>query len=429
MTPLAHGVGTRADLPLPLTLVVIGAGVALVASFIGLGALWRTPRLTSGQGRPTPRLLDDLRLRKALQAAVLALSVFVLVVAWTGPEALSANLAPWVLYVTFWVGLVPLSLLLGPVWHVLNPLRTTHALLFRGAGRPDLARRLGAFPAALSLLVFAWVELAAPDRSNPRNVALFLSLYAAFHLLASAFVGSAWFHSGEGFGFYSRLLGSLAPLGRGPDGTLVWRSPLRGAATFPAVRGLWSVLVVLVGSTAFDGLTRTTAWQDSRYGGETNTGGATLGLAAMVVLVGLLYAAGALAAGRTAGVRGALDENAHTLSPIAAGYAIAHYFSLLLLDGQTTLLLASDPFGTGANLFGTAGGSVNYLLVSPRTISLVQVGAIVVGHVVGLLLAHERALVLDGQGTRPHRPWVAQLPLLTVMVVLTCGGLLLLLGS
>jgi hypothetical protein len=426
--PLAHGVGTRADLPLPVTLVVVGAGVALVASFVGLGALWRTPRLTTGEGRPAPRALDDPRLRTALQAGVLALSAFVLVVAWTGPASVTANLAPWVLYVTFWVGLVPLSLLLGPVWHVVNPLRTLQRFLPSGA-RPELAARLGAYPAAVSLLAFAWLELASPNRSDPRHVAVFLTVYAGVHLLASAYVGSSWFVAGEGFGLYSRLLGSLAPLGRGPDGRLVWRSPLRGAATFPAVHGLWSVVVVLVGSTAFDGLTRTTTWQSSRYGGESNTGGATLGLTAVVVLVGVLYASATQAAGRTAGVRGCLDRYAHTLAPIAAGYAMAHYFSLFLLDGQTTFLLASDPFGTGANLFGTAGGSVNYLLVSPRTISLVQVGAIVVGHVVGLLLAHERALVLDGIGTRPHRPWVAQLPLLAVMVVLTCGGLLLLLGS
>ncbi len=149
----------------------------------------------------------------------------------------------------------------------------------------------------------------------------------------------------------------------------------------------------------------------------------------MVLVVAALYAAGAWVAGRAAGAPDALDAYAHSLVPIAAGYAIAHYFSLFLLDGQTTFLLASDPFGTGANLLGLTGGAVDYLLVSARTISLVQVGAIVVGHVAGLVLAHDRALVLDRTGTRPHRPWVAQLPLLTVMVALTCGGLLLLLGS
>ena len=115
--------------------------------------------------------------------------------------------------------------------------------------------------------------------------------------------------------------------------------------------------------------------------------------------------------------------------PIAAGYAVAHYFSLLLLDGQTTWILASDPFDKGWDLFGTRDAVVDYTLVSPRVISLVQVFAIVVAHLVGLALAHDRALELDRLGTRPHRPWVAQLPLMLLMVALTSGGLALLLGS
>ena len=35
----AHGVGTRADLPLPFTALLVGASLALVASFVALGAL------------------------------------------------------------------------------------------------------------------------------------------------------------------------------------------------------------------------------------------------------------------------------------------------------------------------------------------------------------------------------------------------------
>jgi hypothetical protein len=97
---------------------------------------------------------------------------------------------------------------------------------------------------------------------------------------------------------------------------------------------------------------------------------------------------------------------------------------LLLLDGQLTWILASDPFQSGLNLFGTAFGAVNYTLVTPRTISLVQVGAIVLGHVVGVVLAHDRAVrVAPGP-----RTLVAQYPLLLVMVTFTVCGLGLLLG-
>ncbi|MBX6766832.1 MAG: hypothetical protein IRY90_06740 [Actinomadura rubrobrunea] len=49
------------------------------------------------------------------------LAVLVVAVAFTGPPPQSADLAPWALYVTFWVGLVPASVLLGPVWRRVNP--------------------------------------------------------------------------------------------------------------------------------------------------------------------------------------------------------------------------------------------------------------------------------------------------------------------
>ena len=51
---------------------------------------------------------------------------------------------------------------------------------------------------------------------------------------------------------------------------------------------------------------------------------------------------------------------AHTLVPIAVAYVVAHYFSLVALQGQALASLASDPLGNGANIFGTASVSVNY---------------------------------------------------------------------
>ncbi len=52
---LAHGVGGRGALPLPYDFLVRGAAVALLASFLGLGMLWRSPRLRAGAaGRELP---------------------------------------------------------------------------------------------------------------------------------------------------------------------------------------------------------------------------------------------------------------------------------------------------------------------------------------------------------------------------------------
>jgi hypothetical protein len=115
---------------------------------------------------------------------------------------------------------------------------------------------------------------------------------------------------------------------------------------------------------------------------------------------------------------------AHSLVPIAFAYVVAHYFSFLLIEGQLGFAALSDPFGRGWNLFGTADHLVNLTLLSPTTIWYVQVVAIVVGHVGGVILAHDRAIAA-------YPPDVAlrtQYALLAVMVVFTATGLLILSG-
>ena len=431
---LAHGVGTRADLPVPVTLAIMGAAVAVLVSFLALGLLWPTPRLRGEQaGRALPlglqKLLDSPVLRVVLRLLALAISGLVLSVALFGPVDPPANIAPWALFITFWVGLVPASLLLGPVWKLLNPLRTLHAALAKVTGPAPGADRLeslGYWPAAGALLAFCWFELAYPERSTPAKVGTFLVVYSLVQLAAALYFGAGWFARGDGFEVYSTLLGRLSPLGRRADGRLVLRSPLDGAAGLATTRGLAAVVVVLVGTTAFDGLTRTTFWQNGPgISGDARSLPQLIGLTLMVALVAGLYVLATTVAGRVAGIDNGPAVYAHSVIPIAAGYAIAHYFSLLLLDGQLTWILASDPFQHGLNLFGTAANAVDYTAVSPRTISVVQVLAIVVGHVVGVVLAHERAVTVSSG----YKARTAQYPLLLVMVFFTIGGLLLLLGG
>jgi hypothetical protein len=428
---VAHGVGSRADLPVPVWLAISGAAFAVIASFAALGLLWPKPRLNADAGRPVPAAVqaavDSPITTWLARTVVLAVSGLVVAVALFGPAQPPENLGVYGFYVTFWVGLVPVSLLLGPVWRRVNPLRTLHALLalLTGPGpATDRLDRIGLWPAAVAVLCYAWLELAYPERSQPGTVGLFLVFYAVAQLIAALWWGPGWFARGDGFEVYSTLLGRLAPIGRRSDGRLVLRNPLNGAEGTPLLPGLAAVVVVLVGTTAFDGVTRTQWWQN----GPGQAGGsavllATLGLLDTVGLVAALYAGATWLSGRISDAGDGPATYAHSLIPIAAGYAVAHYFSLLLLDGQLTWILASDPFRTGLDLFGTAGNTVDYTAISPRTISLVQVGAIVLGHVLGLVLAHDRAVRVA-----PGRALVAQYPLLVVMVLFTVGGLGLLLG-
>jgi hypothetical protein len=429
----AHGIGSRTDLPIPIGFALYGAGAAILIGFVVLLLFWRAPRLGgSSAGRPLPdvvqRTVESAPFRRGTQALALAGAVLLTAVALTGPAETDRNLAPWALYVTFWVGLVPASLLLGPVWRIANPLRLLHRLLAAVLPAPPGAGRLpalGLWPAAVSLLLFLWLELVYPARSEPGTVAVFLIGYTAVHLALAAWFGEEWFARGDGFEVYSGLVARLSPWGRRNDGRLVARSPLANALATPETPGLAAVVVVLLGSTAFDGLSRTVFWQTGP-GRAGDIASGTFGLAVMVALAAGLYVLGTRLAGRLAGQAQRIQPRryAATVIPIALGYTVAHYFSLLVLDGQKTWILASNPFGLAeVDLFGTYGNVVDLTAVGPDAIALVQVGAIIVGHVLGVTLAHERAL-LSARRARASD----QLPLVIAMVLFTLGGLGLLFG-
>jgi hypothetical protein len=442
---LAHGLGGRSDLPVPLYLAQYGAAMALIFSFAALGSFWRTPRLErdpAGGGRPLPaavqRLADAPATRAALRLLGLVLAAVVLAAAALGPDDPAANPAPTWLYIWFWVGLVPASLLLGPVWRLLNPLRTLAAGLDRLRGAPTGAAReppawLGYWPAAASLAVFAWLELVYADAALPSTVLAFLLGYGLVQLACALAFGPGWFARGDGFEVYSTLLASLCPFGRRGDGRLVVRNPLAGLAGLEVAPGLVAVVCVLLGSAAFDGLARTRWWASvTGRGGHTDLLLGTAGLAAGVGFVAATYLAATRASQRFRRVRAAdraddrLDRRfVHSLLPIAVGYTLAHYFSLLVIEGQTGYILASDPLGRGWDLFGTAGWARNPAAVSTATIALVQVGAIVCGHLLGVVAAHDRAMATF-RGRDKVR---GQYLLFATMVAYTVGGIALLVGT
>ena len=156
----------------------------------------------------------------------------------------------------------------------------------------------------------------------------------------------------------------------------------------------------------------------------------TIGLALALALVAGVYRIGINGMQRLVRVGHQRDAMAghfaHTLVPIAVAYVVAHYFSLVALQGQALVSLASDPLGDGANIFGTASASVNYALLSAGTIWAVQVIALVSGHVGGLVLAHDRALTTFDDHRRAMR---SQRFMLVVMVGFTSLGLWLLSGA
>lgn len=437
----AHGVGNRKDLPIPFTAALVGAAVVLVLSFLALVVLWRRPRLTRGAaGRPLPAslagVLDSSWLRWLLRGAGLLATAYFLLGLLLGPDD-ALNPSAGVVYVLFWVGtLVFASALLGPVWRQLNPWRTLHLIGCRvlvhdpRAGLARLPHWVGQWPAVLALAGFAWLELVAPDRATTHVLRTYVGLYALWVLGGAVVFGERWIARADGFEAMSTLYGRLSVLGRRDDGVLVTRSPLNGMAGLRALPGTAAIVCVLLGSTAYDGLSASpwwTGWAQSRPWPTEAV--ATLGLTGVVLVVGLTYLLATWLSGRLSGVAGLGRrmpyELAHSVVPIALGYAVAHYYSLLVIVGQQTVTALSDPLGTGADWLGTAGGGISYTLVGATTVATVQVLAVVLGHVVGVVLAHDRTVALV-----PARHAVrAQLPVLVLMVFYTLAGLTLLFSA
>lgn len=430
---LAHGVGGRQDLPLPADLMVQGAVLALLASFFALGVLWRTPRFRAGAAGwavplPVQRFLDSPWLRWLLRLLGLAATGYVLIAALIAPDG-AANPLPHAVYVLFWVGIVPLSLLFGPVWRLVNPLRTIHLLLAAilrvpaDRGPLPLPSWLGYWPAALALLSFVWLELAAPDGAEVTVLLVYFGAYAAVQLGAALLFGRRWFAVGDGFEVYSALVGTLAPIGRRDDGRLVLRNPLNGIAAIGPAPGLVALIAVLLGSTFFDSVSGSTAWAQAVQGAPVPSWlVATAGLVLMIVLVAATFVGATLLAGRVGhqGRRPVPGLLAHTVIPIVVAYVIAHYFSLLLFEGQQAIALLSDPMGTAE-----VAGAINYGLITATGIAFIQVGAVVVGHVLAVVSAHDRSVALFPRSDVV----VGQLPLMVLMVGYTVGGLTLLFAA
>ena len=450
MRLVAHGIGGVRDLPVPESVFFPTAAIVLVVSFVLLGVLWRRPLLERVQdGRQLPRVVAAVVFSRALRIILGLVSVALLVLTLTtalfGTSLELLNFAPTFVYVIFWLGIPLLSVLFGNVWRVLSPWRaiadaTVWAVESTGRrAAPVLTSewRYGRYPAAVALFAFVALELAHPRPSYPRTLGVAIALYSYWALAGMAVFGrDAWTRGGEGFAVAFSLLSRIAPFAR-RNGSIVLRWPFTGLAGADRVPGTLVFVAVLLGSTSFDGFSRTTTWQNVMADVRANVAEQpqwVVDLATTFVSVaGLLVFVGAVVLTYTVAVESArllvhaprslAPDFVLPLVPIAFAYLVAHYFSLFVIQGQFMYSLISDPFGRGWDLFGTVDFAPNLAAVSPETVWYVQAGALVVGHVAGLAIAHDRAVALFQSRRDALR---SQYPMLGLMVLYTVGGLWLL---
>jgi hypothetical protein len=449
----AHALVGRKDLPVPAWLFAWGASLVLVISFALLSVAWTQARLQTEQWRAVPSLLSRLVLNPLVEVlcGLIGVGLFVLVL-YSGFRGISdptQNFSVVFVFYTFWLGMVLLSVLLGDVFRAFNPWRALGRVVSGGfrlvAGQsapvpfsyPD---RLGRWPAVLGVFLFVWIELIAGGGASPspHDIAVGTVIYSVVTFACMALFGAEeWIARGDTFNAYFGMFSRLGPFeARGRE--LGTRKFLTGVPQWAAVPGAAALVLASIAVTSFDGaqegaLSGAIRWTFERCSdigfSLPNSFRTSNTIWLLIVYCGvlLLYWLGVKGMHTVRGSPRVMELSrsfAHTLIPIALAYLVAHYFSAFLYQEQAQFTyILSDPLGHGSDLFGTAGGGINYGIVGSNTVWYVQVAALVIGHVTALTLAHDRALGVYDSIRNASR---SQYFMLAVMVAFTCFGLFLL---
>lgn len=471
----------RYDLPLPLTLWIIGAAGAIVLSFLVVSIAVRANAAVADRAQQpvVRRQIDNGFISPSICLvaqvfAVLALIV-VVVAGIIGDQTPTRNLAPTAVWIAWWVGFSYLSAFVGNVWSIVNPWAAIFDWVERIMSKRRAPRRsmvkwpqsVGVWPGIALFIAFAWMELIWEGRSNPSHLAWLAIAYSVLTWTGMFIFGrNTWLTHADPFALAFGVLSKFGPtdirvdhaiggpftadkgnaengsdeaLGRFRgdrkiQGTLTLRAPGAGLVDSEYISPSLSVFVIVMLSTVtFDGLMATPLWQriesalyvalpvfgDSRLAIINTVGLLVFCLAFMAV-----YRFVATLIANASGNRMTPDETGRafvlTLVPIAIAYLVAHYLSYFLIQGQLLIRLASDPLGFGWNLLGTADFRPDIGIVGARFVWYTSLVAIVLGHVAAVSLAHIVALRRFDDRQVAIR---SQFPMLVLMIAYTMMSL------
>ncbi|KUM24546.1 hypothetical protein AU467_29370 [Mesorhizobium loti] len=441
----AHASDRGHVLLLPTGYYIAGGALAVAVSFLVLALLppaaldrfWRR-RLsifTFGDG---PRTVVSL----------ISFAGFALLIAagLSGSRDPLSNPLPLVVWTLLWAGFTLLQGVFGDLWSWLNPWYGPWRVAARVFGfredeaqPPRLPSWLGFWPAFVLFFAFAWFELIDPAPDDPARLAFAAGIYWLVSFIAMLVFGYGdWSRRGEFLSVFFSMVSRFAPFQR-EEGrlTLCWPGAKLLAAE-PLLPSGVAFLLLALSSVSFDGLSKTFFWlglfgiNPLEFPGRTALIGiGSFGLVLTLVLLAAVFALAVFLGQRLAGDAQPFDKAAGLLVwsivPIALAYHIAHYLTVLLVDGQYALVALSDPFALGWNLFATADMMVEAGVVAGAESAWwlwnLQAGVIIAGHVLAVLVAHGLAWRLHPQVSRAA---LGQLPLTLLMIAYTIFGLWLL---
>ncbi len=353
-----------------------------------------------------------------------------------GPRDPLANPLPLSVWTLWWVGMVAVQGVFGDIWRRVNPLVGPAAALRQLIGvkpfylPPGLAHWL-AVGGFLALAAFLLADIAPAD---PARLARAVLVYWLVMLIGAVVFGPRWICRADSVGALMRAHARMGLWSRGRSGLWGWRA----FAMTPPGAGLAVFMLVLLGTGSFDGVNETFWWlaqlgiNPLEFPGRSAVQGANLaglivGNLLLITVYALCLRSGLALAGRGPGWGRAFCLFAPSILPIALGYHIAHYLPSFLVDAQYARIAATDPLARGWDLLGLGEVYVTTGFFntqgSVRVIWLSQAGAVVIGHILAILLAHGIAL---RHFDTPRRALLSQLPLAVFMVGYTVFGLWLL---
>lgn len=462
----AHGFGVRHQLEIPLYYYVLGAGLTVIMSFV-VAAVFLTKKSPESFAEKQPfrwryegpgqKLLSRQMGFGIPLLQALSLSLFFLIIfsGLFGQQSPTQNLAPILIWSLWWAGMVYVQALIGDVWRLINP----WSLLFSGLEKISFLKSLvghfvyperwSCWPAVVIFWFFAWLEQVAPFSEKPVTLVQLILAYSAITFTAMFLFGrEKWLAKGEAFSLLFTFLARMAPTETKSENdkhkSRLWLRPAGVGLLVdkPLDRAATSLILLLLASVTFDGFRDTTYWADivhwllvqpmifsplfkiQQAGIDLLVFFETMGLLLTPVIFFLSYGIISFMSSQLANheqsPRVLSGSFVLTLVPISFAYHIAHYLTFLLLAGQLAIPLFSDPFHLGWDLMGTLGRQMNVGIIGISTTWWVAVGAVVIGHVYAVYLAHVMALRLFSS---VKRALISQTPLIILMVCYTMMSL------
>jgi hypothetical protein len=430
----AHGAARGFVLLLPTGHVIFIGAFVVLATFciISLLPKWHF--------RTDVKPSAPLRSYKGSVASLIsAFTLGILIwIGFQGPRDPAENLLTLVVWTGWWVVIVLLHPLVGNLWSYINPFSGIHGY---ATVRPLMRYPafLSYWPAFLTFAGFSWFQLVYPSPHDPSQLAILVLAYFLLTLSATYVFGpSAWLAKGDPFAVFMFQLGACSPLNLGAK-PRYWLPGIGLTALAPlTLSGVLFILLTLA-SISFDGFANTFAWLGAigmnplDYPGRTALVAAnTLGLLGAVVTLAAVYTACIMLGWLWAGRPGTFQENfgrfVYSLVPLSIAYHFAHYLSDTLINLQYFVLALNDPFKLGANILGLewfhVTASFQNSAAGTTAIFAAQSIAIVIGHLVGIVVAHVTA---GNVGTPdPTAALRLEMPLALFMVVYTAFSLWLL---